>query len=109
MYHFLEMHLNLLEKIQKVRIEYIFFFVIFQIKCSNAFIEQIEIMHEGIAFTSSQKTPFYGWFLGFILMILDRPEDVHTVLTSKSCIEKAPIYKFFNRGMALFTAPGKNQ
>lgn len=64
-------------------------------------------MHEGVAFTSSRKTPFYGWFLGFLVMIIDRPEDAHTVLTSKSCIEKAPIYKFFNRGMALFTAPGK--
>lgn len=64
-------------------------------------------MRESVAFTASRETPFYGWFLGVLVIIVDRPEDVHTVLTSKSCIEKASIYKFFKRGIALFTAPGK--
>lgn len=64
-------------------------------------------MHEAVAFTSSRETPFYGWFLGFLVMVVDKPDDVFSVLTGKSCMEKAPVYKFFNRGVALFTAPGK--
>lgn len=56
---------------------------------------------------ASHKTPFRAWFGGFLVIVVDKPEDVHIVLTSQSCLEKAPIYKFFNRGIALFTAPGK--
>lgn len=66
----------------------------------------IEIIHEGVAFTSSHNTPFYGWFLGFLVIVIDQPKDVYAFLTSKFSIEKAPIYKFFHWGSSLFTAPG---
>lgn len=69
----------------------------------------LEIMHEAAVFVSSNKTPFYGWFLGYLIMIIDRPEDVQAVLTSKFCIEKALIYRFFHWGSSLLTAPGNRK
>lgn len=39
-------------------------------------------------------------------MVVDHPDDAYTVLNSKSCMEKAFVYRFFNMGASLFTAPG---
>lgn len=52
------------------------------------------------------KTPFYAWFGGALVLVIDDPDDAHKVLTSKSCMEKGFVYKFFNMGTSLFTAPG---
>lgn len=67
----------------------------------------IEIMDDCVKFVALLKTPFCAWFAGALVLILDHPDDVHTVLTSKNCMEKAAIYKFFNMGKSLFTAPGE--
>lgn len=64
-------------------------------------------MREGVEFTTSHATPFFGWFVGFLVIVIDQPEDVHTVLTSKSCMEKSAVYRFFMFVGSLFTAPGK--
>lgn len=64
------------------------------------------MMKEAVEFMAQMKTPFYTWFGGALVIIIDDPDDVHTVLTSKSCMEKAFVYKFFNMGASLFTAPG---
>lgn len=63
-------------------------------------------MADSIDFVSTHKTPFYAWIGKFLMIVVDKPEDAFTVLTSKSCMEKAPTYKFFNR-VGLLTAPGK--
>lgn len=63
-------------------------------------------MREGVEFTTSHATPFFGWFVGFLVIVIDQPEDVHTVLTSKSCMEKSAVYRFFMFVGSLFTAPG---
>lgn len=55
---------------------------------------------------AQMKTPFYAWFGGALVIVIDDPDDAQTVLTSKSCMEKAFVYKFFNMGASLFTAPG---
>lgn len=57
-------------------------------------------------FMSEMKTPFYAWFAGALVLVIDHPDDVHTVLTSKACMGKAPPYKFLNMGTSLLTAPG---
>lgn len=67
------------------------------------------MMAEAVEFMQQMQTPFYAWFAGALVMVLDDPTDVHTVLTSKSCMEKAFVYKFFNMGASLFTAPGNLQ
>lgn len=51
-------------------------------------------------------TPFAGWLGDKCFVIVDKPEDIQTVTTSKNCIEKSDVYKFFNRGVGLFAAPG---
>lgn len=46
-------------------------------------------------------------YLGTRFMLLvDKPEDIQAVITAKGCIEKGDIYKFFNRSVGLFAAPG---
>lgn len=56
-----------------------------------------------------QRTePFYGWLGNKCFIIVDKPEDIQVVTTSKNCIEKSDVYRFFNRGVGLFAAPGSN-
>lgn len=64
-------------------------------------------MKEAVDFMTGMKTPFYAWFAGALVIVIDHPDDAYTVLTSKSCMEKAHVYKFFNMGASLFTAPGE--
>lgn len=64
-------------------------------------------MKATVEFMAEMKTPFYAWFCGALVLVIDDPDDVHAVLTSKSCMEKSFVYKFFNMGTSLFTAPGE--
>lgn len=66
----------------------------------------VEIMKEAVEFMAEMKTPFYAWFGGALVIVIDDPDDAYTVLTSKYCMEKAFVYKFFNMGASLFTARG---
>lgn len=66
----------------------------------------VEVMKDSIDFMSSNKTPFYAWVGRYLVIVIDKPEDAFTILTSKYCMEKPPTYKFFNR-VGLLTAPGK--
>lgn len=77
------------------------------IECNIVFFKNKEMMKEAVEFMAQMKTPFYAWFGGALVLILDHPDDVFTVLNSKSCMEKAFVYKFFNMGASLFTAPGE--
>lgn len=54
------------------------------------------------------QTPYLSWFGPKCVLVIDHPEDIQVVLTSKSCIEKSDLYRFFNHGAGLFGAPGKN-
>lgn len=53
-----------------------------------------------------QQTPFLGWLGTKCFMIIDHPDDLQVVLTSKATMEKGDLYRFFNRGVGLFSAPG---
>ncbi|KAJ6648114.1 Cytochrome P450 4g1, partial [Pseudolycoriella hygida] len=63
-----------------------------------------DVMKDTIDFMSSHKTPFYAWIGRYLLVVVDKPEDAFTILTSKNCMEKAATYKYFNR-IGLLTAP----
>lgn len=65
--------------------------------------EMMDILRTSI---SNTPTPFYGWLGDKCFVIVDKPEDIQVVTTSKNCIEKSDVYKFFNRGVGLFAAPG---
>lgn len=56
-----------------------------------------------------RNEPFYGWLGNKCFVIVDKPEDIQVVTTSKNCIEKSDVYRFFNRGVGLFAAPGSNR
>lgn len=56
---------------------------------------------------AQQKTPFLAWLGPKCFMIIDHPDDIQIIVNSKSCIEKSDIYRFFNRGVGLFIAPGR--
>lgn len=64
------------------------------------------MMKEAVEFMQQMQTPFYAWFAGALVLVIDHPDDAYTVLNSKSCMEKAFVYRFFNMGASLFTAPG---
>lgn len=53
-----------------------------------------------------RSEPFYGWLGNKCFIIVDKPEDIQVV--TKNCIEKSDVYRFFNRGVGLFAAPGSN-
>lgn len=63
-------------------------------------------MQEFVETITRMKTPFYTWFGRALVMVVDDPDDVHAVLTSNSCMEKGFVYKFFDMGASLLTAPG---
>lgn len=63
----------------------------------------MEVLEEAF---SQQKTPFLGWMGPKCFIVIDHPDDVQIVMNSKGCIEKSHVYRFFNRGVGLFTAPG---
>lgn len=56
----------------------------------------------------NNKIPFVGWMGPKSFLIIDHPKDIQIVMNSKGCIEKSDIYKFFNRGVGLFAAPGES-
>ncbi|XP_031633715.1 probable cytochrome P450 313b1 [Contarinia nasturtii] len=55
---------------------------------------------------TKQKLPFLGWLGPKCFIVVDHPEDIQVVMNSKGCIDKSDVYRFFNRGVGLFTAPG---
>lgn len=58
------------------------------------------------AVMAQQQTPFLAWLGPKCFIVIDHADDIQVVVNSKGCIEKSDIYRFFNRGVGLFTAPG---
>lgn len=55
---------------------------------------------------AEQKIPFVSWLGPKCFVVIDHPDDIQVVMNSKCCIEKSDVYRFFNRGVGLFAAPG---
>lgn len=55
------------------------------------------------------KTPYLSWLGPKCILVVDHPDDIQAVLTSKACIEKSDIFRFFSdiHGKSLFAAPGE--
>lgn len=70
----------------------------------SKFIEILDILRDVIA---QQKTPFVAWLGPKCFVAIDHPDDIQVVVNAKGCLEKSEIYRFFNRGVGLFTAPGE--
>lgn len=52
--------------------------------------------------------PFRLWFGQYLVLFIDKPEDCQTILNAETCIDKSFVYKFLQKDVALFTAPGSN-
>lgn len=50
--------------------------------------------------------PFRLWFGQYLVIFVDKPEDCHIILNAETCIDKSFVYKFLQKDVALFTAPG---
>ena len=57
-------------------------------------------------YTKTER-PFLGWLGTKCFVVIDHPDDIQVVINSRSCIEKSDVYRFFNRGVGLFSAPGE--
>lgn len=65
-----------------------------------------EIMELVKDIARESKVPFVCWLGPKSFIVIDQPDDIQTVMNSSGCIEKSEIYKFFNRGLGIFAAPG---
>lgn len=66
-----------------------------------------EIMDTLIAISSEVETPSQFWFGPKLVVVIGKPDDVKTVLTSMNCLEKPYIYKFLRNNNGLFNATSK--
>lgn len=66
-----------------------------------------EIMSALKYLLSECQTPFVTWLGPKAFVMIDHADDIQTVLNAKGCLEKGDIYRFFNRGAALLSAPRK--
>lgn len=56
--------------------------------------------------TTSTETPSRFWLGPQLIVIIGKAEDMQTILNSPNCLEKTYVYKFFEKNVGLFTAPG---
>lgn len=66
-----------------------------------------EILEEFLNICSKLPSPFKLWFGTYLVLFVDKAEDIKIILNSENCIEKSFIYRFFQQDVALFTAPGE--
>lgn len=49
------------------------------------------MMKEAVEFMEQMKTPFYAWFAGALVLIIDHPDDVYTVLIREASMPLSQI------------------
>lgn len=54
---------------------------------------------------TENETPVCGFLGPQFLIMVDKPEDIQTVISSKGCFEKGQMYRFIKRTLGLFAAP----
>lgn len=59
-----------------------------------------------IEFTEELPTPSRLWFGPTLVIIIGKAEDMQIVLNSANCLEKTYVYKFLDKNVGLFSAPG---
>ncbi|XP_049534888.1 cytochrome P450 4C1-like [Anopheles darlingi] len=58
-----------------------------------------------IEISQSYRSPCRVWLGPKLFVFIDNADDLQTVLTSASCLEKADVYRFFKCEAGLFSAP----
>ncbi|KAJ6644468.1 Cytochrome P450 4c21 [Pseudolycoriella hygida] len=64
-----------------------------------------ELLDEFLKMCTKLSSPFRLWFGQYLVVFVDKAEDMKIILNSENCIEKSFIYRFFQQDVALFTAP----
>lgn len=55
---------------------------------------------------SKIETPAAAWLGPKLHLIIDKPEDLQTVLLSPNCLDKPYVYRFLPNERGLFTSEG---
>lgn len=66
----------------------------------------IDVMDIFIDLTADIPTPSRLWFGPKLVIIIGKAEDMQKVLNSPNCLEKTYVYKFLEKNVGLFSAPG---
>lgn len=56
--------------------------------------------------TADIPTPSRLWFGPKLVIVIGKAEDMQTILNSPNCLEKTYVYKFLEKNVGLFSAPG---
>lgn len=59
-----------------------------------------------IELTATLPTPSRLWLGPKLVIIIGKAEDMQIILNSANCLEKTYVYKFFEKNVGLFSAPG---
>lgn len=59
-----------------------------------------------INLTGNIPTPSRLWFGHKLVIVIGKAEDMQSILNSANCLEKTYVYKFLEKNVGLFSAPG---
>lgn len=62
-----------------------------------------EVFKEIMEFTRKNETPYKSYIGPALLITLDKPEDLKTILTSSHCLSKPYVYQFYPSPAGILT------
>lgn len=62
-----------------------------------------EVFKEIMEFTRKNETPYKSYIGPALLITLDKPEDLKTILTSPHCLSKPYVYQFYPSPAGILT------
>lgn len=63
-----------------------------------------ECFHIGVDFCKKMQSPGKFWFGTSLVLLVDEPEDIQTILNSPNCLAKPYVFNFFNLKKGLLSA-----
>lgn len=62
-----------------------------------------ELFNEIVGAVRTNGTPLKGYLGPFLMITLDRPEDIKSALMSQHCLDKPYLYQFYPSPIGIFT------
>lgn len=66
-----------------------------------------EILNYILELMKQYETPVKVWIGPMLVLLIDKPEQLKTVLNSRNCLNKPYVYKFLDVNFGLMSGPGK--
>lgn len=63
-----------------------------------------QLFKDIVQFIKDKSTPTKSWIGPCLIITLDKPEDIRTVLMSSSCLDKPYMYRFLPSTVGILTA-----